>query len=342
MISKESTPNKYEPFFIIGAQRSGTTLLRLMINEHPNICVPNESHFLLKLFKSLPLNKTLTKDQFKCAINIINSESRLKSWNIDPKNISICNDVTIKNIVDMLFTMEAKSHNKLRWGDKTPEYVDILDEINFVYPNAQYIHIIRDGRDAINSYADRGWHGCTIYTRARYWKTTITRIRQFSQKLDNQRYFEVRYEDVIIDPQKTLKEICNFLKEDFSRNMVHHHINASKHITKNEKSRNIHQNLLKPIITTNISKWKKENSLFTNIIVQHYIGDILLCFGYELLKINQILEYTFKLFWPVYLVYNFFVSNLYSLYHILIPNRVKQQLRSTKLWQKAKSIVNRY
>ncbi len=106
------------------------------------------------------------------------------------------------------FELYAELQGKPRWGDKTPRYVSRMRAIQRALPEARFVHVIRDGRDVALSVLDRTVKDLTVAAVAGRWQEKVTKARRDAPRLRH--YLEVRYEDLILEPEATLKGICEF------------------------------------------------------------------------------------------------------------------------------------
>ena len=210
--------------FIIGVGRSGTTLLRLMLDAHPDLAIPGETHFLASL---LDENNGTTKDQFIRTLvgaptwpNLAVGEEELRSALAAEQVFSV------PNAVRTFFRLYAARFGKERWGDKTPPYRTQMVGLQRLLPEAHFIHIIRDGRDAALSY--RGlWFGPgdEVEAQASFWVDTIKATR--AQGVQVSHYIEVKYEDLVGAPETTLRKLCDYLALRYDPQMLDYHRSAS-------------------------------------------------------------------------------------------------------------------
>ena len=133
-----------EPFpFVVACSRSGTTLLRAMLDSHPELAIPPESHFLAAL-----LREPLTPSEF---LSFLETHERFIAWDLpieDVRQAFLDDGVSDKaSAVRALYASYARRQGKPRWGDKTPGYVRRIRELSELLPEAKFIHLIRDGRD---------------------------------------------------------------------------------------------------------------------------------------------------------------------------------------------------
>ncbi|MGK7920780.1 MAG: sulfotransferase [Trichodesmium sp.] len=179
------------PIFIIGCPRSGTTLLRLILDSHPNISCGPETQFLEDLGTIVG-----------------------KHWN-RIERYGFKKDYWYEKIAEMFnsFQIEyATKRGKERWAEKSPNYTRKLGFINTLFPNSQFIHIIRDGRDVVASHRDRWGYKAGIKA-TNTWRNDVKSAVKFGKNLPKNRYYELRYEELVKDTEKTLFPLFEFLQE---------------------------------------------------------------------------------------------------------------------------------
>ena len=188
------TRSPCRPIFIIGSPRSGTTLLRLILDSHPNISCGSETHFLSQMEQIVGRYwYTMQRFQFDKAY-----------WH--------------RKIAAFFETFQsdyASSRGKCRWAEKTPEYTACVQFINDVFPDCQFIHMIRDGRDVVTSHRDR-WGFRRALVSINTWRTYVETARTFGQTLPEDRYHELRYEELVDQPEQVMRRVFDYLNEPWS------------------------------------------------------------------------------------------------------------------------------
>lgn len=187
-MSSRSDPR---PIFVVGCQRSGTTLLRLMLDSHPNISCGPETRFLADLAK-------LTGESW----------DRLSLFGF-PKSYW---HEKIAGFFASFQADYAARRGKTRWADKTPLYARSLAFIDELFPTCQIVHVIRDGRDVVASHRDR-WGYLSALKAVEKWPRYIRAAREVGRRLPPERYRELRYEDLVADPETTLRDLLAYLGE---------------------------------------------------------------------------------------------------------------------------------
>ena len=207
--------------FIVGVGRSGTTLLRLLLDAHSELAIPPETGF------GLVLSETSAPDELLAAL------MRLETWPDlgfdEPAARSLLRTVEPWSTADglrALYGAYACRRGAARWGDKTPVHLAHMPEIAAALPEARFIHLIRDGRDVAASA--RGLPFAPgdgeVEAIAREWRQRIISGREAGSRLEH--YREVRYEQLVSDPEAVLRELCDFLDFEFEPSMLRAHDNA--------------------------------------------------------------------------------------------------------------------
>jgi hypothetical protein len=262
--------------FIVGSPRSGTTLLRLMLDSHPQLAIPPETGFLPHALGSLFGNDERQRNAFGAAL--INFPPGAPGWQvfgIDPKDfmteLRTINPFQVDRATRCFYRMYAARFGKERWGDKTPSYGRHLRAIERVLPEACFIHIIRDGRDVALSLRDLWFApGKEMATLARQWRRDICTTRR--QSLGCRRYIELRYEALVRDPETCLRDICGFIEIDYDPAMNEYHHRAAARLLEqrgrartggtavvSREERLAQQRLtMSPPDPSRISRWQKE------------------------------------------------------------------------------------
>ncbi len=251
------------PIFVVGHPRSGTTLLRLMLNEHPRIVIPAEAH-VASYLRRVEQKYGSMKDEAnrRVAVERLVSKKRQLEWELD-RDETYARAMQADSpggIFDAIMQLWCERTGKARWGEKTPGTYRFLPEVNAWFPECQVIHIIRDGRDVAVScltppFSDNYDKG-NVYEVALRWRDAIQRCRRAAKTLGPQRYLQIRYEDLADDPEGMLKGICEFLREDFAESMLDYHKNARSNVARGDNS--FHQRTTKTVNKGRVERWRTD------------------------------------------------------------------------------------
>jgi hypothetical protein len=313
------------PFFIVGFPRSGTTLLRFMLCSHPDIFIPEETGFLP--FLNFPTSRPLTESEIYRLINRIRELNYL--WHNIPASAELLTQIspaTLANVLDRLYCLHIAPRQPHRWGDKTPLYVEFIPKILNIFPNAQFIHVIRDGRDAALS-ARAKWGAHAPYMDLVYllsnWQHAVTIGRREGERLGIGQYLEIQYEELVNQPEAVLRRVCAFLGEDFHPFMLDHTVLA-RQIGPGPDN---HEEVLLPVHSSSIGRWQIGMSPFERKLADRIAGPLLSDLGYP--RPNpEPFNLPEKIHWRVlHLHYRVFDSLRSVLYRtgILTLNRTKRR-----------------
>jgi hypothetical protein len=271
------------PIFIVGVHRSGTTLLRYMLNSSPRIYIPPESDFIPRFFGQDPTGD-LSDARIVYLLDMIFGQYRLvKEWqgarpSADAFLVAMPGR-TPAAFLDTLYGMYAQQHGAVRWGDKTPIYTSYVDLIHRIFPRARFVHIIRDGRDVALSMLDKWGHEphIDIYFTARNWVRRIRAAQAAGARLGPNLFYELRYEDLVSEPERQLERVCDFLSEPYTPVMAEPHRLGRAQIAPGD----FHAPLRQPPGPSRIGRWRQEMSVGDLRLFQRVAGPLLEEFGYE-------------------------------------------------------------
>jgi len=224
------------PIFIIGNPRSGTTLLRLMLTCHRNIVIPPECGFAVWWYqKYRNWNSESVKQNLDAFLDDLFGSKKIETWNLNREllreTLSEKEPESYSDLVSLIyekFAMQQKETFK-RWGDKNNYYLNHIETIFELFSDVQFIHIVRDGRDIACSYKKLAVSKfdskyapqlpTEISEIAREWINNLKKIRKSFQTIGWDKVIEIRYEDLVTESEKTLRNICSFLNEEYDPSM---------------------------------------------------------------------------------------------------------------------------
>ncbi len=244
-----------------------------MLSAHSNIHFQVETHFFKRFIlpflvhKKLPLKDELLEDKFLKRL-----DSSIRSKIIDKRYSGLYD---LKSAFLEIIRAECSI-----WGDKDTEYVRYIEHLWHIFPEATLIHVIRDPRDVVNSRVKTEWgknRGIAFHS-AEY-SYYIREVLRKGSKLFAGKYFEVRYEDLIIDPRNTLKTLCQHLGIPYESSMLRYQQESKRLVTSDE--RDWKQNLNKAIIRDNLRKWKSDLDSREVAMVEYGLYNFMREHGYE-------------------------------------------------------------
>ena len=269
------------PFFIVGAQRSGTTMFRLMLNQHPELAVPFESGFITIFYRRLGEYGDLTTEENVRRLlgDIAEFPLVKKGGYVEDVEAILAHPIaSYADLVNAIFKVYAWRTEKVRWGDKTPGYVTDLEVLWTLFPGCLIIHLVRDGRDVAISNHGIAWGIHSLPRAAADWRWKTMLGHKVGAVL-GEHYLEQCYEDLVLRPEETLRRVCDFLQVRFDPDMLAYHVDAQNQIPTD--SLRWHRNSVRAPDTSLVYGWKEKMSRSDRIIFEQIAGDALETFGYE-------------------------------------------------------------
>jgi hypothetical protein len=284
------------PFvFIVGRGRSGTSLLQTMLDCHPQLVSANESTFILVLKKKYDRVKVWTQQLVEEFLDDLYADPKfVHFWNIPRKTLSDyiarfpfeqLSYIFLCRLVYFNFPSLHKKHDVKWLVDKNPIYSLFMEDILQIFPKAKFIHIIRDYRDNIVSRR-KSFGQNDLALLANDWMGFHKAIDAFETKYPHLVH-NLKYEDLARDPEKNLRSICDFLGVPFEAAMLRFHEATNKSFKENKDkiskdvNDQIHSNLLNPVNTTAVAKWKKELKASEIEMIDSIAGKYARSKGYE-------------------------------------------------------------
>jgi hypothetical protein len=226
------------PFvFLVGCPRSGTTLLRRMLDAHPDLAITPETHWIPELFEQrvgLDNHGAVTKE----LVQALSRHRKFVRLGITADELAALagdgHPTSYSSFVSRVFDLYGRKRGKPLVGDKTPGYVRKIGALNALWPRARYVHLIRDGRDVCLSVLDwdraertagrfATWVDDPVSTAGLWWEWNVCLGREVGEQLGRGRYVEAGYEALVADPKRACIELCSFLGLVFDDAMLRYH-----------------------------------------------------------------------------------------------------------------------
>lgn len=224
--------------FIVGVPRSGTTLLRLMLDAHPLLAIGGETHYMPALFarwRELEARGVPEAERIAPCIELMTSHPRWPDLGVERGDLEAhlagLDDTDLADLARAVPMLCAGHAGKPRWGEKTPGYMTSMLALRRVLREARFIHVIRDGRDVALSLREVAWGTDDVELAARRWKRRIRNARRQSRRLPEGSYMEVRFEDLVTDPEPVLKRVTAFADLPWDEAMLSYHEQAAERMT---------------------------------------------------------------------------------------------------------------
>jgi Sulfotransferase family len=215
--------------FIVGCARSGTTLVHRIVDAHPEMAITPEMHWITRQFKSR--NGLVTPK----LVSELAGHKRFAQFEIPREEfeglLGSGETIPYPTFLNRVFGLYGKIKNKPLVGNKTPAYVRRIPTLHALWPDAKFVHIIRDGRDVCLSIlnwkkAERtagryaSWEEDPVSTTALWWERKVRKAREDGAALGPGLYHEMLYEDLVEDPERECKRLCEFLGIPYDDAMI--------------------------------------------------------------------------------------------------------------------------
>jgi sulfotransferase family protein len=282
--------------FVVGVGRSGTTLLQLMLDAHPELAMPHETGFVPDLIEVAERPGAAPED----LLGVITSHRRWGDYGLEESDLlrrfQSLAPITAGDAVRAFYRAYADRAAKPRWGDKTPGYTLHIRRIARALPEARFIHLIRDGRDVALSQLEVHHGADEVSQAASDWVAGIEKARKASRRLKG--YLEVRYEDLVDDPEPVLRQVCELVTLDFDPAMLDYHREAEERMAETirefdrgqgggtaitaEQRAAQHANVSKPPQRERAGRWRRDMTPEQLAAFEATAGPLLEDLGYEL------------------------------------------------------------
>lgn len=262
-------------------------MLQYRLRNHPRISLPTgESHFIVSLYRNQEKYGELDRPQGIRQVllamlaqnrSFLETDLHGLKFNAD----ALANELhadgrdTLPAVISGLFEKNARGEGKVRWGDKTPYYVMHIPKLLEWFPDAQIVHLIRDGRDVALSLFGRrhDFHVYNTFFAAEYWESYVEKGHALGSTLPPDQYLELRYEDLLAQPENTMRRLCAFLGEAYSAELF-----EVASVDAPTKTPLVH----KPLQADNAGKWRSRMTASQIRAFEGVAGKTLREFGYDL------------------------------------------------------------
>jgi sulfotransferase family protein len=266
-----------------------------MLDAHPDLTIPPETHFIHHAAKAC----ANAPNPRKAFLDTVMSHRKWGDHGIEggllAQRITALQPFDLSEALRAFYELYAKRFGKPRWGDKTPPYVHRMTLIQDLLPEAGFIHVIRDGRDVALSTKDLWFGPNSVEEAAQRWRSLIEKARRQSKQLSH--YLEIRYEDLVSDTEPTLRRICDFVDLSWNPSMLTYHETADERmselyrditapkgeqrVVRGEERKAIHSLTSKPPQRDRIGRWRQEMTTTDRERFEEIAGETLRELGYD-------------------------------------------------------------
>ena len=225
-------------FFVVGCPRSGTTLLRRMLDAHPRLAMMRrETHFIPRIY-ARRAGLTSEGEVTPAIVDELLADRHFARLGIDREALEQLltreGPIPYASFVSRIFDMQGRARGTERVGDKTPGYVRHLRTLHALWPETRFVHLIRDGRDVCLSLLEwrkgprlagrfSSWAEDPVSTTALWWEWHVRLGREDGGSLGPERYRELRYESLVSNPERECSAVCDFLGVPYDDAMLGFH-----------------------------------------------------------------------------------------------------------------------
>jgi hypothetical protein len=269
------SPREPGAIFILGAPRGGTSLLRVMLNRHPNIALCDETFYFFYVYQRRRAFGDLTQPEARrLLIDRYLATNRIRRLGLDTIALAaalLADGTSYDRMFAALLRFYALSHGKKRWGEKTPQHALVAPLLCDWYPHATLIHIVRDPRDVVASLRRMPWGNRSVMLNTRLWERCTAAAEQ-CRDLPN--YLLVRYEDLVQNPELELQRVCNAIGEEYTGQLL---APAEPATTDRWWFERAHQ----PITSRRRNSWQQELEPRQLALIEHLAAPLMQRFGYQ-------------------------------------------------------------
>lgn len=272
------------PIFMFGFERSGTTLLSMITGAHPELAVPLAVAGLWFSYSSKLANYNNLEsdaDVEKLVADLL-QEERIKLWDEELSRDDIFANLTSNSYGDVVGAFHrayAQRKGKPCWGNLDIATLDHMEKANQWFPNARFIHIVRDGRDVSLSHETMPYGASNTLECAQKWRERLYANLKMGGMLGEERYFVLRYEDLVLDPENTLSKMCEFMGLSYSNDMLKYADMVDQKVPEDKKW--LWPALDKPLQSSKCFGWKAKMDAKRRIVFEGEAGAMLDRLGYE-------------------------------------------------------------
>jgi hypothetical protein len=275
------------PVFVIGSERSGTTLIMAVLGCHPNLAVPEVAWYYPRFRPYLFTYGELGDvDNFRTLCHEMVHGLRTPYWGMKVNPATFGDEITDRalaleqsfaGIYAAMFQRYAHEVGKPRWGEKTPYNLFYVGEILEDFPNAQFVFIYRDGRDASAEFLDSSFGPTNIYSAAQLWRMGQEAVKPWRDKLPAEQWLDIEYERFVRDPVSGLQRLCEFIGEEYAEEMMAFHTTPT---AKRRGKTKDNRALAEPISEKHVRIYRQLLSVRDQRIFAWVAGETLEAYGY--------------------------------------------------------------
>jgi hypothetical protein len=273
------------PTFMFGFDRSGTTLLSMMVGAHPEIAVPLSTTGMWYDVAETAAIDSIAEDDHAGLIDRILAHERIRLWDQVPERLTVLRGSRAGDygsIIAAFYAEYARLSGKPFWASMDIATLDNLHRVNHWLPESRFVHIVRDGRDVALSHQTYRYGAGNIAECAVKWENRVARSLGMGAMIDPARYLVIRYEDLVLDPEAVLQRLCDFLGVTYSAKMLDYRSDVARKVP--EDKMQLWPSLKEPPKASKVDRWRREMRRSQRILFEQRAGRLLKELGYEVFE----------------------------------------------------------
>lgn len=270
--------------FMFGFERSGTTLLSMMVGAHPRIAVPlSLTGLWYRYAKEMSRYGNLQSSaDVERLVDDLLGEERIKMWDVTLERAELLQGLepgSYAAVIARFHALYARAKGKDLWGNIDIDTIDEMDIANGWFPEAKFVHIVRDGRDVALSHEGYAYGASNIGECADKWLRSVKMNLKMGAILGPQRYMILHYEDLIRSPEVTLRKLCDFVGVSYAPEMLQYARMVQEKVPVDRRW--IWPILDRPPDVSRVERWKRQMSATQRIVFERAAAGLLRELGYE-------------------------------------------------------------
>lgn len=279
------------PFFIIGTERSGSNLIRLILNANSNVVIPHPPHIYKYFINLLDMYGDLNVDSnFRRLIHDVVKMVQLHAykWEISFDENQMLKTIRTRDLIGIktyIYQHYADQMHKKHWGCKSTFMLQYVEDVLKHCPMAKFLYLVRDGRDVAQSAKKSIFNNFHTYYIAERWRREQLLGISWLKKLSPKQICLIKYEELLSKPDVIVSRICAFLEIPFESNMLNYYLTSEA--KKSASLSESWENTSKPILNNNFNKFKTTLSEYEIQLFEAIARQELEFFNYALVNAND-------------------------------------------------------
>jgi len=275
-----------QPIMLLSTERSGSNLVRSILNTHPSISAPHPLETAYPWQKVVPPGDMGDRQAYKLLRDVLINknysfhplESSISVDDVYKKYKSLAQNHSLFDVQKSLYDVYAEEEGCSAWASKYPALWDCLDDVFDYYKNPKFVYLVRDIRDVVLSFKTSNVGKYHPYFNAKRWCDEQTKGAELLDQHGESVHL-LRYKDLLQDPESVVKDVCDFLDMEYDERMLYYY--ETEEAKAASESAEVFKNLTSPIMGDNYDKFREQLPEKETKITEKIAGNMLTRFGYE-------------------------------------------------------------